>query len=175
LKGTLRADWPEKYADEFDIISTFEGLAVQMEGYVALDRRYSPPQYGAQEEGPESTNCEAPKHQGDVHVWITPRPKQNMTHAIVVELTPRVRDALHFDDSATQAAKLVAAAKRGLKVRVSGWLLFDEDHPEQLGDRYQADGKKLRQRRATLWEIHPVMLVEVDDGTGWHDLTTWTP
>jgi hypothetical protein len=135
----------------------------------------SPVQYGAQEAGPESTNCGAEKHRGDVHVWITPRPKQNMTHALVAELTPRVREAFGEDNSKTQAAKLTAVAKRGLKVRVSGWLLFDEDHPEQLGDRYQTDGKKLRQRRATLWELHPVMRIEIEDGGTWHALKNWVP
>ena len=35
-------------------------------------------------------------------------------------------------------------------VRVSGWLMLDPEHPDQLG-----------KTRGTLWEIHPVMRIEV--------------
>ena len=98
-----------------------------------------------------------------------------MTHAFVVELTPRVREALNQDSSRLQAQKLKSIAKQGLRVRVSGWLLFDEEHPEQLRDRTSASGTLSRQRRATLWEIHPVMKLEIQTASGWVDLTDFTP
>jgi hypothetical protein len=34
-------------------------------------------------------------------------------------------------------------------VRVTGWLMWDEEHPEQIG-----------KFRATLWEIHPITSLE---------------
>lgn len=42
------------------------------------------------------------------------------------------------------------------QVRVRGWLLLDQEHPEQLGDT-----------RATLWEIQPVLDRAVWTGTDW--------
>ena len=175
LKASPRARWPRLHPDEAAMIATYEGLPVTIEGYLAVDRRMKPVLYGAAEEGSESTNCGVAKHGGDVHVWITPDVNQNLTAAIVAELTPRVREALSMNASRTQAMKLTAAAKRGLQVRVSGWLMFDEDHPEQLIDHVRKNAATQWQRRATLWEIHPVLRFEIKDGNGWLDLTTWTP
>jgi hypothetical protein len=42
------------------------------------------------------------------------------------------------------------------RVRVSGWVLMDQEHPDQLG-----------KTRGTLWEIHPVMQFEVQQGNQW--------
>ncbi len=39
-------------------------------------------------------------------------------------------------------------AERHERVRISGWLMFDGEHPDQIG-----------KTRGTLWEIHPVMPV----------------
>jgi hypothetical protein len=174
LKGTLRSSWLTDSLEDAEIVASYEGLPVSMEGYLVVDKRYNPIKYAAQEEGPESTNCGAVIHKGDVHVWVTSKKNQNMTRAIVVELTPRVREALGQDSSRVQAQKLVAAARRGLRVRVSGWLMFDEDHPEQLRDR-MVGGTLYRQRRATLWEIHPVIKFEIQDQGGWQDLSDWIP
>ena len=41
-------------------------------------------------------------------------------------------------------------------VRVSGWLMFDPEHRNQLGTY-----------RSTLWEIHPITKLEVWDGSAW--------
>ncbi len=72
---------------------------------------------------------------------------------MVVEVTPRVRDQRPgWTDSAL-------AALKGQQVRISGWLLMDQEHPEQLG-----------QTRATLWEIHPIMHIEVNQGGSWQSI-----
>jgi hypothetical protein len=47
----------------------------------------------------------------------------------------------------------------GEQVRISGWLLMDQEHPEQLG-----------QTRATLWEIHPIIHIEVNQGGSWQSI-----
>jgi hypothetical protein len=44
-------------------------------------------------------------------------------------------------------------------VRISGWLLMDQEHPEQLG-----------QTRASLWEIHPILHIEVNEGGSWQSI-----
>ena len=43
-----------------------------------------------------------------------------------------------------------------VQVRISGWLFFDPEHPDQLGVT-----------RATLWEIHPVMQIDVNQNGRW--------
>ena len=68
----------------------------------------------------------------------------------MVEFTPRVR-ASH---SGWTIDKLHTIAKLHLPIRVSGWTLFDPEHPEQL-----------KKTRKTLREIHPVMEVKVKSGS----------
>jgi len=41
-------------------------------------------------------------------------------------------------------------------VRVSGWLLLDQEHPDQVG-----------RTRGTIWEVHPIMRFEVQRGGRW--------
>jgi len=42
------------------------------------------------------------------------------------------------------------AENDSLAVRISGWLMLDPEHPDQLG-----------KTRGTIWEIHPVMKLKV--------------
>jgi hypothetical protein len=67
--------------------------------------------------------------------------------SIVAEVTPRLR-AKHPKWTANAFNRL---AQKHSRVRISGWLMLDQEHPEQL-----------QQTRATLWEIHPIMQIEVD-------------
>ena len=50
-------------------------------------------------------------------------------------------------------------ARAGTKVRVSGWVMYDPEHPNML-----------RKTRGTLWEIHPVTKIEYMDGGAWKNL-----
>ena len=45
------------------------------------------------------------------------------------------------------------------RVRISGWLMLDPEHPDQVG-----------KTRGTIWEIHPVMQVEVQQQGRWVSL-----
>ena len=45
---------------------------------------------------------------------------------------------------------------RGQKVRITGWLMYDFEHPPQVG-----------KTRGTLWEVHPVMKIEVLQDGQW--------
>lgn len=124
-------------------VHRFEGLPLALEGYL-LDVR---------EEGAESTNCHADDAASrDWHVWLADSPGSARSSSIIAELTPRVR-TLHpewlIDD-------LRQVMRDSVRVRISGWLLFDQEHPEQVG-----------KSRATLWEIHPVMRVEFWRGDQW--------
>jgi hypothetical protein len=127
-------------------VALYEGIPVAVEGYLA----------GAKVEGPEATNCHAadPRDR-DWHIWLTGHPGTDRSGSIVVEATPRVRAAHpHWRFSAVRNA-----ARDGDRVRISGWLMLDPDHPEQLG-----------KTRGTLWEIHPIMNIELQRNGRWTSL-----
>ena len=107
-------------------------------------------------EGPESPNCHG-DNQGDrdFHIWLANSADDERSDAVVVELTPRIR-AQHPSWSRTNLNRLIANKTR---VRVSGWVLLDPEHPDQVG-----------KTRVTIWEIHPIMVIEVFSGGQWRGL-----
>ena len=66
--------------------------------------------------------------------------------SIVVETTPRVR----LDHPKWTPKELAPWVKSDSPVRISGYTLFDPEHRAHLGVY-----------RATLWEIHPIIRIEV--------------
>jgi len=119
-----------------DEIAKHEGLPLSVEGYIAR----------AQWEGKESCNCKSDEPEmRDIHFWLTKEPTRDRSESIVVEVTPRQR-AKH---SAWTISRLKRIAERHERVRISGWLMFDGEHPDQVG-----------KTRGTLWENHPVMEIE---------------
>jgi hypothetical protein len=147
--------WPQsiewKAMDQWSTQDTAEvaqngGRPVSIEGYLAL----------ARQEGAEACNCglTTPRDE-DFHIWLTAQAAQDRTGAIVVEMTGRVRDK-HPGWTLTRVNKLVSGEKH---VRVSGWTFLDPAHPDQVG-----------KTRGTIWEIHPVMNVEVDEDGVWENL-----
>lgn len=131
-------------------VATYEGVPVALEGYLG----------GAKEEGKEATNCELDTHPWhDWHVWVVATPDLGTAgdrrQAIVVEVTPRVR-AGHPGWSLDS---LMSFHQHGTRVRISGWLMLDPDHPDQVGNT-----------RGTTWEIHPVTKIEFSGGGAWQDL-----
>jgi hypothetical protein len=111
---------------------------------------------GQKHEGPESPNCGSSTRR-DYHMWLggtkpPPVAKDRMAmrdQAVVVEPTPNMQDRNQtwIQENIT---KLV-----GKHIRIMGWLMFDWEHPEQLGNT-----------RGTLWEVHPVMRIEVEQPNG---------
>jgi hypothetical protein len=152
ITKVLGLDWPamvvRRARDEWShgelrSVAQEEGLPVAVEGYFVA----------AKTEGPEATNCHgADTKFRDWHLWLAPNPGKDRRRSIVVETTPAVR-AQHADWKLTAIHGL---AKDSSRVRVSGWLLFDQEHPEQVG-----------KTRGTLWEIHPVMRIEVMRAGHW--------
>lgn len=136
---TRRSNWSQS---DVDAVNQYEGIAVRTVGYIA----------GVRHEGTESPNCHALDAR-DFHVWLVPNQGDPRSKSMVVEVTPRVRDQRSgWTDSAL-------ASLTGQQVRISGWLLMDQEHPEQLG-----------QTRATLWEIHPIIHIEVNQGGSWQSI-----
>src|SRR5206468_12276007 len=91
----------------------------------------------------------------EYHAWLVDDPAKGRPQSTVAEVTPRVR-ALHPRWSISYLNPLVQGH---VKVRISGWLMMDQEHPEQIG-----------QYRATLWELHPIMGLEVWQNGAWTPL-----
>lgn len=142
-----RSTWS---AEDTAAIAKSEGIPVIVEGYI----------YGAKESGSESANCHATSSDMvDWHVWFTKNPGEDRTHSIVIEPTPRSR-ANH-----KWTIKMMEdLAKNQTPVRISGWVFFDPEHPDQIG-----------KTRGTIWEIHPVMQIEFQQNGQWLPLDSLAP
>jgi len=154
LQNLLSLTWPQGVEkarrgawapDNAATVAQNEGRAVTAEGYVLLVRH----------EGPESPNCHDAQSR-DYHTWLAASAGtlSDRSASMIVEFTPRV---VARNGGWTDAALLRLT---GHRVRVSGWLMLDQEHPEQVG-----------KTRGTLWEIHPVTGVQVDDNGTWQDLS----
>lgn len=138
-----RSKWPEPTLAS---VKTEEDKAVKVAGYLLKIKL----------EGPESPNCHLPdKADHDFHIWLANSPDDDRSDAIVVEITPRMR-AVHPGWTSTNLRKLVT---NQTQVRISGWVLLDPEHPDQVG-----------KTRATIWEIHPILKIEAFIGGQWKEL-----
>ena len=142
-KGVERRDHAQWSPADAAAIARYEGIPVSVEGYLA----------DAKEQGPESTNCHGNDLQShDLHIWLTKTAGQDRSRSIVVEATPRVR-ANHPGWTVRALEKI---AKSQQRVRISGWVMFDPEHPDEVG-----------KTRGTIWEIHPIMQIEVEQQGKW--------
>jgi hypothetical protein len=122
------------------------GLPVAMQGYWLE----------VKSQGAESTNCHATEADFvDYHLWLASAPDKARAEAVVVEVTPRLR-AKHSQWGLSHLRDLVNAAT---PVRISGWVMLDPEHPDQVG-----------KTRGTIWEIHPVMKIEYQQNGQWVEL-----
>jgi hypothetical protein len=133
-------------------ITPFEGVAVSVVGFLVNNH----PNDGVKVQGSEKTNCGFTQPtEVDWHVPLAPAAGLLEKTSIVVEVTPRVRK----DHPNWTTARLDPLVHTSTPVRISGWLMFDPDHPAHLGVF-----------RATLWEIHPITKIEVRQGGVWKSL-----
>ena len=164
----LNQPWPKKAQehnrDEWSAeitaeIAKYEGIPVMAEGYLAVDKDKEV--FGGVQSGSESANCHATASEmNDWHIWFTKKSGEDRKHSIVIETTPRIRANHEWT-----LAQLRQIARTELRVRVSGWLFFDPEHAEQLG-----------KTRGTLWEIHPIMQIEVmQNCSKWVPLDDFVP
>jgi hypothetical protein len=148
IERRRRADWN---SGDTATVARYEGLPIVIDGYLA----------GARQEGPESPNCHgADASFRDFHIWLTKTAGEDRTNSIVVEMTPAVR-AQHGNWNTELLGRIVRDKD---KVRVSGWLMLDPEHPDQVG-----------KTRGTIWEIHPVMRFEIEQNGRWIPLDDFTP
>lgn len=129
-----------------------EATGIEVIGYLAGD---------ANLEGKESCNCSDPIHR-DYHMWLVAKPKEKQAKSMVVEISPRLlKDHPDWPKLASKAHR------EGTLLRIRGWRTFDQEHPEQLHNRKNHAGKILHATRATLWEIHPILEIDVKQGAKW--------
>jgi len=139
-------------AGETKEIARFEGAAIEVEGYIT-DLKL---------ETPEPPNCySTDARERDYHLWLTEQPHQGKRERVVVEITPRVR----VSHSGWSEDRLRALVETQARVRLRGWLMFDQMHPESMP-----------WTRFTLWEVHPIMQIDWRTSAGaWIALDSLSP
>ena len=136
-----RSKWTQQ---QRDLAARWESRPVAVEGYLI---------HAPVLEGQEACNCKSDTYL-DHHMWLGPTPTASRTRAMVVEISPRAWPNHPAWKNATATLKPVVDHKE--KVRVGGWLTWDQEHKEQL-----------RKTRRTLWEVHPIHLIQVFRGDQW--------
>lgn len=91
----------------------------------------------------------------DYHLWIGDGPFALKNTTVIAEITPRWK-VVHPEWKLKMFNKL---AKQKAQVRVTGWLLWDQEHASEVS-----------KSRGTQWEIHPVTQFEVWTGGKWVEL-----
>ena len=137
----------DKWTDEaLAAVEDLESKAERVEGRLIAIRT----------QGPESCNCGSDTDV-DTHMWIATVASASAkpTRSMVVEISPReLGDHPGWDHDL-----LVGLAKNGTRVRISGWVTWDEEHGSEVG-----------KSRGSLWEIHPIHRIEVFQNGTWQDL-----
>jgi hypothetical protein len=127
-------------------ISQYLGIPVVVEGYIVNLR----------EGGSYPANCnEVDDANPFWRIYLAKNPRDNRAQALVAVSTPQARFG-HTWTADFIRSFLIAGR---WQVRISGWLYFNPDHPQDVG-----------RTRATLWEISPVMQIEVFEDGHWNQL-----
>ncbi len=155
---TKRKDWlPADRTLAATTIVPSEGVPLTVVGFIVNRVKV--------ENGGEGTNCGFTLDpEVDWHIPLVAHANDPEKLSIVVETTPRVRRN-HPKWTTTALTPWVNATA---PVRISGWLMFDPDHPPMMYDpaHPNAPGKY----RITLWEVHPITKIEVWKSGAWVDL-----
>jgi hypothetical protein len=137
-----RATW---YPSSLLAAKKYESMGVRVTGYILR----------AKQSGLESANGYIDSLR-DYHIWLSDSPEGQRNNSMIAEITPRWK-IVHpewrlrfFNELAEQRAK----------VRVTGWLLWDEEHASEV-----------EKSRGTQWEIHPATKFEVWTGGVWRELS----
>jgi hypothetical protein len=139
-----RFSWTQKR-----YIAPRESTGVMLVGYLL----------GARREAPEASHCHDPL-QRNVRLWLGSRraaspAKRMRARAVILEVTPSGQQT----HPGWRLRILQRLARQRAAVRISGWPLYNPEHPQELG-----------LSRGTLWEVHPVTMIEVWRRGQWHAL-----
>jgi len=109
--------------------------------------------------GIESCNCNSrDSRYRDTHIVLALDPREKKASRMVIaEVTPRWREIMRKRgvDWSTAALKKTLVGK---KIRIRGWMLFDWHYTDE-SENTTPGGR--RNWRATAWEVHPVISIEV--------------
>ncbi len=141
----------EKWTDPAALDQVFkkEAIGGSVEGFLLNEKK----------EGKEACNCSSTEFV-DHHLWLAASPDDARDNAMVVEISPRELPS-HPNWTETNVKALIDGRKR---VRISGWFMWDQEHPEQI-----------QKTRHTLYEIHPIHRIEFETGGGWVSLDNSVP
>jgi len=111
--------------------------------------------------GAETCNCgKTAKALTDTHFEIVSGPN-DQGQPVIAEITPVWRQIhAHFGQEDWSSSALHAKYE-GHKVRITGWLFFDESHVHEADNTDPGDTTGKANWRATCWEIHPITRIEV--------------
>lgn len=141
-----RSNWSEAATTQ---AAKYEQMGVRVEGYLIA----------AKQSGAESCNGESETYRDD-HLWLAASADDQKRDGLVVEVTPYWNERHPEWDLKT----LTRLAREHTRIRVSGWILWDEEHADEVG-----------KSRGSQWEIHPITRIEVTQGNGWQLLSAENP
>ncbi len=112
--------------------------------------------------GVETVNCHThdPQYR-DTHIELTLDPLHDAENKhVIVEVTPQWREQMskNGDDWSTPTLRKKLL---GRWIKVTGWLLFDEEHANAAENTNPGGSKNWR---ATVWEIHPISAIQALPG-----------
>ncbi len=137
--------WDDLKSLPADSVAKIQGAPVAVVGHLSHKIEVETDKPG------ESTNCNLLEpNEVDWHMYLTKNKAEPIADAIIVETTPRVRPQHKWT---TQMLEPYVNSDK--LVRVSGWLLYDVQHVDVVG-----------KERATVWEVHPITRIEVQDAQG---------
>lgn len=165
LKATRRTDLDAPRKRQ---LLAFENQIVSLTGWLVLA-------YPGQA---ESTNC----NDGTFHDWhleVSPQPSDHPPQVgdptpIICEVAPRTEKPLY--EQGVRLLQLAAFIRlsdnsyrptghQPSKIRVTGYLMWDDVHngPTEVGTRVTSIGSDKRDHpwRATAWEVHPILKLEI--------------
>jgi hypothetical protein len=106
--------------------------------------------------GLELANCYLPCGR-DTHINVALRPDASPREQVVLEITPRMRDAARRR-GLDWSEETLGRELLGHWCHFEGWLFFDWNH---AGEAQNTAPQGLSNWRATAWELHPVTNLEV--------------
>jgi hypothetical protein len=137
-----RARWP---AGTIAAVTKTENIAARVEGFIVAVRLGDA----------KASSCGLDR---ELELWLAGAPSDPRERAMLVEVAPGTRKQ-HPKWLARSFERVI---KERLPVRVSGLLLLDPDHPEEMS-----------RVRATTWEIHPAAVIEVRQAGVWRDFDAY--
>jgi hypothetical protein len=138
-----RATWTKAQLAQ---IQPFEGVALRTTGFLSHPTNVESSGKG------ESTNCHFHQPEDvDWHIYLVEHDGDGIDKSVIVETTPRVRRRFHPKWDAAVLDRWVGSGK---PIRISGFLMLDPEHRNQVG-----------KFRVTVWELHPIMNIEVCDAS----------